>query len=476
MKKSIYIFSIILLFCLPFVLLAQKDKPNFIIIFTDDQGYNDLGCFGSPNIKTPNIDQMAKEGIKFTSFYAQPVCGPSRVALLTGSYPIRIGEPNNRKAFHTQLHTKELTIAELLKTKNYQTACIGKWHVGEEKGQMPNEQGFDYFFGTPRFNGFTKEIEDASFRCKLLRNKDTIQTINNVAEMGQLTKIYTKEATNFIKQNKENPFFLYLAHNMPHVPLGASESFRGKSKAGFYGDVIEELDWSVGEILKTLVEEGLDENTLVIFTSDNGPWIEDKIGNHSGSAFPLKGNKMQTWEGGIRVPAIMQWKGKIKECIVTDEIATTMDFFATFSELSGAKIPTNLTIDGKSFTDIILENKKSQHDYFYYYAYTHLQAVRDNEWKLVLPRPEKPKYMGWWARKIDAVDTIKLYNLKEDKEEQYNLANKYPEKVKELLAVIEKGRIELGDNNKIGNGARFFENKQKNKRIIKYNKLSAQKK
>ena len=448
----------------------ETKKTNFIIFFTDDQGYNDVGCFDSPNIKTPYLDQMAAEGMKFTNFYAQPVCGPSRAALLTASYPIRTGEPKNTKGLHTKLHPKEVTIAEVLKTNGYQTACIGKWHVGEEPNQMPLNQGFDYFFGTPKPNGHTKLIEQAPFRCIIMQNKDTIKVINTVEEMGQLTKIYTKEATNFIKRNKNKPFFLYLPHTMPHVPLGASKDFRGKSAGGFYGDVIEELDWSMGEVLKTLKEEGLEENTLVIFTSDNGPWIEEQIGDHGGSAFPLRGNKMQTWEGGVRVPAIMQWKGKIPENVVSDALLTTMDFLPTFADISGAVISKEITLDGKSFKDVLLKNKESQHDRFYYYSYTHLQAVRDKEWKLVLPRKAKPKYMKWAARKVEAVDEILLFNLKNDKEEQYNLADQNPEKVKELMLLIEEGRKELGDHDRIGEGARFFDNNIKTQRINDYNK------
>lgn len=446
----------------------QSEKTNIIIFLTDDQGYNDVGCFGSPNIKTPHLDEMAKNGMKFTNFYAQAVCGPSRAALLTGSYPIRIAEPNNIKNLHTKLHPNEVTIAEQLKTVGYQTACIGKWHAGEKPEQMPLNQGFDYFYGTPKYNGYTKLIEQADFRCNVLQNEDTVKVINTVEEMGQLTKMHTREAVSFIKQNKVKPFFLYLAHNMPHVPLGASDKFRGKSDGGFYGDVIEELDWSMGEILKTLKEEGLEENTLVIFTSDNGPWIEKGIDDHAGSAFPLKGNKMQTWEGGIRVPCIMQWKGQIDKGVTNNELLTTMDFLPTFSELSGAELPTKLSIDGKSFKDVILKNGKSSHSHFYYYAYTHLQAVRDRDWKLVLPRPEKPSYMGWWARKIDEVIEPQLYNMLNDKEEKYNLADQYPDKVNELMKLIEEGRKELGDNNRIGVGVRFFDDAPKAGRIEEY--------
>ena len=449
---------------------AQGSKPNFIIFLTDDQGYNDVACYGSPNIKTPNLDKMAQQGITFTNFYAQPLCGPSRAALLTGSYPIRIGEPGNMKNFHTKLHPKDITIAEVLKPQGYKSACIGKWHAGEEPEQMPLNQGFDYYFGTPKYNGNSKLIEQSEHRACVLRNTDTLMTINTVEEMGQLTKIYTKEAVNFIKKNRENPFFLYMSHNMPHVPLGASEKFRGKSQGGFYGDVIEELDWSMGAILKVLKEEGLEENTLVIFVSDNGPWIEEKIGDHGGSAFPLRGAKAQTWEGGVRVPCIMQWKGRLDEGNTNHELLTTMDFLPSFAKISNAKLPEDLKLDGKSFKKVILNNEKSEHDRFYYYAYTHLQGVRDKEWKLVLPRPAKPGYMKWRGRKIDKVKEVQLFNLTNDKEEKYNLAVEYPGIVEKMMQLIEEGRKELGDKNRIGIDARFFDDGPKTIRIEEYNK------
>ncbi len=456
--------------------MEQNEHTNIIIFLTDDQGYNDLGCYGSPTIKTPNLDEMANHGIRFTNFYAQPLCGPSRAALLTGSYPIRIAEPNNTKGFHTKLHPKEITIAEVLKKKAYNTACIGKWHAGEETEQMPLKQGFDYYFGTPKYNGNTKLIEQSKHRSIVLRNNDTLNVINKVKEMGQLTQRYTKEAVNYIRSNKNKPFFLYLSHNMPHVPLGASEDFRGKSAGGFYGDVIEELDWSMGEVLRTLKEESLEENTLVIFVSDNGPWIEGKIGDHAGSAFPLRGSKAQTWEGGVRVPCIMQWKGKLAEGSVNHELLTTMDFLPSFAELAGIQMPDTIAIDGKSFKDVILHNKESEHDRFFYYAFTHLQAIRDKEWKLVLPRTKKPAYMKWRGRRIDGVEGIQLFNLIEDKEEQYNLADKYPDKVKELMLLIEEGRTELGDCNCIGQGARFYDSSPMSARIEEFYKSEISKK
>ncbi|MDT0551847.1 sulfatase family protein [Urechidicola vernalis] len=472
MRRNLFFISSFVLCLLGFEnpMLSQSNKPNFIIFLTDDQGYNDVGVFGSPNIKTPNLDEMAKKGMRFTNFYAQPLCGPSRAALLTGSYPIRIAEPNNVKNFHTKLHPKELTIAEVLKTQGYKTACIGKWHAGETPEQIPLKQGFDYYYGTPEYNGNSKLIEQSPHRSPILRNNDTLMVINTVEEMGQLTSKYTKEAKNFIKQNKSNPFFLYLSHNMPHVPISASEEFRGKSEGGLYGDVIEELDWSMGAILKTLKEEGLEENTLVIFVSDNGPWIEEKIGDHGGSAYPLKGSKAQTWDGGVRVPCIMQWKGKVQEGIVNNELLTTMDFLPTFSEISGAKLSKEVTIDGKDFSGVLLNNEQSQHDRFYYYAYTHLQAVRDSQWKLVLPRSKKPGYMKWRGRKIDAVKEVQLFNLKNDREEQNNIAEQHPEKVKELMLLIEEGRKELGDHDSIGEGARFYDLGPKDIRIEEFYK------
>lgn len=451
--------------------MEQKEHTNFIIFLTDDQGYNDLGCYGAPTIKTPNLDEMAMRGIRFTNFYAQPLCGPSRAALLTGSYPIRIAEPNNTKGFHTKLHPKEITIAEVLKKQGYNTACIGKWHAGEEAEQMPLKQGFDYYFGTPEYNGNTKLIEQSKHRSVVLRNNDTLNVINTVKEMGQLTRRYTKEAVNYIKSNKNKPFFLYLSHNMPHVPLGASDDFRGKSKGGLYGDVIEELDWSMGEVLRTLKEEKLEENTLVIFVSDNGPWIEDKIGDHGGSAFPLKGSKAQTWEGGVRVPCIMQWKGKLTEGSINHQLLTTMDFLPSFVELAEIQMPDTIAIDGKSFSDVILHHKESGHERFYYYAYTHLQAIRDKEWKLVLPRKSKPAYMKWRGRRIDGVNELQLFNLVKDKEEQHNVADTYPDKVDELLLMIEEAREELGDYNRIGHGARFYDNAPVTSRINAFYEL-----
>ncbi len=440
-------------------------RPSFVVFFTDDQGYNDVGCFGSPRIRTPHFDRMAREGIRLTSFYAQPVCGPSRAALLTGCYPIRVAEPGNTKGGHTIVHPKEITVAEVLKEAGYATALIGKWHLAGGRRstypseRMPNAQGFGYFFGTPLHNGYTRTVSARSFRTQWMRNSEVIDDFLDQSEMDLVTQTYTKEAIQFIRRHKDRPFFLYLAHNMPHVPLGASKAFRGRSKRGLYGDVIEELDWSLGEILKTLKELGIDEHTLVLFTSDNGPWIEKHLGDYGGSAEPLRGSKMMTWDGGPRVPCIVRWPGKIPAGSVSNEVVTTMDVLPTFAKLAGAKTPSDRIIDGKDAWPILRgqAGARSPHEAYYFYCYTHLQAVRSGKWKLVLPRPARPPWCSWSARLVDAVKSVELYDLDADVAEEHNVAAQHPGVVARLMKLIEKGRADLGDYDRIGKGARFFD-------------------
>lgn len=450
-------------------------KPNFIMIFTDDQGYHDLGCFGSEKIDTPFIDQMAREGIRFTDFYAQAVCGPSRAALMTGCYPIRIGEPGNRKNQHTILHPDEITLAELLKSVGYSTAIVGKWHLGERDGKnwnlqtMPNRQGFDEFFGTPLFNGATVHVEDVKTRSPLMRNEQIVTPA--VQSWDHITQDYTKEAIDFITRQQDRPFFLYLAHNMPHIPLGASEDFKGKSEYGLYGDAIEELDWSTGKILKTLRELNLEQRTLVVYTSDNGPWIEVTHGNrpdaasfippeHSGSADPLKGYKMLTWEGGLRVPCVMWWPGHLPAGTVCRQPAATIDLYPTFARLAGVDLPEGLNIDGRDLSPLLWNPEATDlsERTFYFYCYTHLQAVRQGDWKLVVPRQDHPPWTGWSGRFYNSgVEELSLFNLRTDMAETVNVAGEQPEILARMKQLYEQGRSELGDYDRIGNGARFHD-------------------
>ena len=471
--------------CLALALLlipvcVSAAKPNFIVIFTDDQGYNDLGCFGSAKIKTPHLDRMAEEGLKLTSFYAQPVCGVSRAALMTGSYPIRVAEPRNVKNLHTVPHSKEVTMAEVLKDADYATALIGKWHLAGNPQRstkrfaaelMPNAQGFDYFYGTPRFNGYTVYVEDTKMRSRIMRNEEVV--VEEVENWDYITKDYTKEALRWIEQNKNRPFFLYLAHNMPHIPVGASEAFKGKSDYGPYGDSIEEVDWSCGQIFAKLKELGLDENTLVIFTSDNGPWTEaTRAGGkrdrqpfipleHSGSALPLRGFKMTAWEGGSRVPFIARWPGKIPAGRTSDQILSTMDILPTFASLAAAKLP-DWDIDGQDATEFLLGKTETspREDYFYYSACL-LTGVRSGKWKLVLPRKARPAGTGWWGRMIEAVPNAHLFNLDLDAAEQSNVAAAHPEVVESLMKRIAWARKELGDVDQVGAGARLFDNEER---------------
>ena len=443
---------------------GPRAKPNFLVIFVDDLGYNDLGCYGSKTIKTPRIDQLANEGVSFTSFYAQNVCGPSRSALLTGCYPLRNAKKHNRVTTHPFLHLDEITIAEVLKDQGYVSGCFGKWDQAGHTNYkfdpelMPRKQGFDYYFGTPSSN-------DAHIHW--IENETTIE---KEADMATCTKVLTDKALAFIDRNKDKPFFVYLAHPMPHVRLDATPRFKGKSQGGLYGDVVEELDYNVGRIIDHLKENQLDKTTYVIFTSDNGPWYMEKSPHHirkgeskdGGSALPLRGHKVTAWEGGPRVPCIVWRPGTVAGGVKSDEIVRTIDFLPTFAAIAGAEMPKDRIIDGKDATDLLhgVEGAKSPSNTFYYYTRTQLAAVRRGDWKLHLPL-EKKTFSNWdvYTRDEDILDLSKgrLYNLKTDISETADVSAKHPDVVKDLLALAEEVRDDIGDYDRIGKGARFFD-------------------
>lgn len=416
---------------------ADEKLPNFIIIFCDDLGYGDIGTYGSEINRTPNIDKMAEEGMKFTSFYASAsVCTPSRASLLTGCYPQRVDMAESRpEGFRSVLlaqsqkglNPAEITIAEIPQEKGYATACIGKWHVGEQLQFLPVRQGFDYFFGTPGSNNFKN--------LPLMENEKVVE---QPADQNTLTKRYTELAIDFMEDHKDQPFFIYLPHNMPHDPLHASEAFRGRSEHGIYSDAIEEIDWSVGEILNYLKEQGLAENTLVIFTSDNGG--EPRFG---GVNAPLRGGKGTTWEGGMRVPGVAWWPGKIEAGQESDEMATIMDFLPTFHELVYAESYESVVIDGYNIWPLLTgEKKTSPYQAFFYYDRDQLQAVRSGKWKLHLPLEKRFK-----AHYTDETFTIEtqLYDLEKDIAEENNVAEKHPDVVEQLMQYAENARKALGD-------------------------------
>ena len=418
---------------LPLDAFAKSERPpNFIFILADDLGYQDVGCFGSPLIKTPNLDRMASEGMRFTDFYsAAPVCTPSRAALMTGCYPMRVGLPAVLSAttgLEMGISSDEILLPQLLKTRGYATACIGKWHLGYDKRFLPTRHGFDYFYGLPHSNDMNKPEP-----VPLMRGEHVIE---RPAIIETLTERYTDEAIKFITKHKDEPFFLYLPHTFPHTPLAASERFKGKSERGLYGDVVETIDWSAGRILDTLKELGLDENTLVIFTSDNGPWLIK--GKDGGSALPLRGGKAQTWDGGMREPCIMRWPGHIPSGSTCSEMATMMDVYPTLAHLSGAKVPTDRIIDGKDIRPLMTGEKdaKSPHDVFFYYRVDRLEAVRSGKWKLILPHKDV-------STKEDVPPA--LYDLKTDIGETTDLSVKYPSIVKRLQAMAATCREDLGD-------------------------------
>jgi arylsulfatase A len=447
-----------LFFSLSLVLVAESTAlcqpatlSNFVIIFADDLGYQDIGPFGARQIRTPNLDRMASEGIRFTDFYvAQPVCSASRAALLTGCYPNRIGILGalNPESKHG-IHANELTLAEVLRSRGYATAIYGKWHLGHHPQFLPTRHGFDEYFGLPYSNDMWPHHPDATRAFPDLPLIDGVKTIETNPDQSKLTTWYTEHAVRFIERNKTRPFFLYVPHNMPHVPLFVSAKHRGKSGQGLYSDVILELDWSVGEILKALKKEGLDEKTLVIFTSDNGPWL--LYGDHAGSALPLREGKATTFDGGVRVPCVMRWPGRIAAGTVNREMALTMDLLPTLAKLSGAEVPKG-RIDGKDIWPLMSSQPgaKTPHEAFFYYWGQHLQAVRSGKWKLHFPhsyaKPDPPGGSSKPGKYANKNIGLELFDLEKDVSEGRNVVNENPEVVKRLQALAERAREDLGDS------------------------------
>ncbi|MGS2762657.1 sulfatase family protein [Sinomicrobium sp. M5D2P9] len=456
MLKKILLPGIFIIYLLSCTTKEKDNTPNVIIIFTDDQGYEDVGCFGSPDIKTPNLDQMAKEGIKLTAFYAaQPVCSASRAALLTGCYPNRIGIHNALMPHsETGLNPGETTMADMLKSSGYTTAIYGKWHLGDDPDFMPNNQGFDDFFGIPFSNDMwpNHPQQGTVFNfdpLPLYQNQKIIDTLN---DQSMLTTQITEKAVDFIEKNKENPFFLYVAHPQPHVPLFVSDKFRGKSKRGLYGDVIMEIDWSVGEILRALKKQGLDQNTLVIFTSDNGPWLS--YGDHSGSAYPFREGKGTAWEGGQREPFIARFPGKLPQDKTIGTPVMAIDLFPTIASLTNSTLPKH-KIDGKNVWDILTgKTDENPHEaYYFYYKVNELHGVRYKDWKLYFPHNyrtmegQEPGREGLPGEyKYVNIKNIELYDLATDSSETRNVAEKHPEIVNKIVELANAKRQELGDN------------------------------
>jgi len=404
-------------------------KPNFLIILTDDQGYGDLGCFGSETIKTPRIDQLAAEGTRFTDFYVQPVCGPSRSALLTGRYPVR--------SAGWCMPASEITMAETLRSAGYTTGCIGKWDVSNRRpidGRVPNDQGFDVFWGPLGANdhGNMSIYDNRTFVYK-------------EEDMSKVTKLYTDKSIEFLKANKKKPFLLYLAHTMPHVIIDASEPFKGKSEGGLYGDVIEELDFHTGRLLDALDDLGLRDNTLVIFASDNGPWNNELDAEkrearalEAGSSGPLREGKGSTYEGGLRVPCIVRWPHRVPVGRNSDALFSSIDIAPTLIRLAGCKMPADRIIDGVDQTELLLgESEKGSREKLFYFCRHELQGVRKGKWKLMVAgRENHPKY-------VQDVGTqgVELYNLETDIGEKSNVAKENPEIVADLLQEIKNFKM-----------------------------------
>ena len=449
--------------------LAAERLPNVVIIFTDDQGYGDLGCYGAQGFQTPNLDRLAREGRKFTNFHvAQPVCSASRAALLTGCYPNRLGIHGALgTSAKNGISSSETTLAELFKQKDYATGMAGKWHLGHHPQFLPTRHGFDEYLGLPYSNDMWPHHPEAKPGANgrpaypplpLIEGEAIINPDVTANDQKLLTRQYTERAVSFIERNKERPFFFYLAHSMPHVPLFGNDDYNNLAHGSTrYGQVIEEIDWSVGEVLKAIDSSGLAENTLVVFTTDNGPWLS--YGDHAGSAGPLREGKGSCWEGGVRVPCIMRWPGKITEGSTCDTMLMTIDLFPTFANLINAKLPDH-PIDGLDVGPILVGAEpnaaKNPHDFYtFYYETNELHAIctGNGRWKLQLPHSYrtlggKPggKEGNPAAYEKVPIAQPELYDLVTDLGETTDVAGKNPELVKALLEAAERARADLGDS------------------------------
>ncbi|HEX3654879.1 MAG TPA: sulfatase [Pirellulales bacterium] len=440
---------------------AAESRPNVVILFADDLGYGDIGCFGAKGYTTPNLDRMARQGCRFTNFHvAEPVCSASRAALLTGCYPNRIGiygalGPSARHG----IDAHETTLAELLKPLGYATGMAGKWHLGHHPQFLPVHHGFDEYLGLPYSNDMWPHHPEARPKTfpplPLIKGDRVVDPDVTAEDQPTLTARYTERATSFIDRHHQEPFFFYLAYTMPHVPLFPGEAFRGKSQQGTFGDVVQEIDWSVGQVLEALDRHGLADNTLVIFTSDNGPWLS--YGNHAGTSGGLREGKGTCWEGGVREPCVMRWPGHISAGTSNDSMLMTIDVLPTIAGLVGAKLPA-LPIDGLDVWPLIAgkPGAKNPHEaYFYWYEKNQLQAVvtGDGRWKLQLPHTYRTlagqsggrdgKPVKYQQRKITEPE---LYDLEHDRNETTDVAKQHPEIISRLLALAEQARTELGDS------------------------------
>ena len=430
---------------------ADRQPPNVIIVFADDLGYGDLGCFGHPTIRTPELDRMAREGVKLTQFYsAAPVCTPSRAALMTGRLPARSGMCSNKRRVlfpnsKGGIPADEITIAEALKLKGYVTGCIGKWHLGHLPPYLPTSNGFDSYFGIPYSNDMDRVADAPKGRAAfleplvkywnvpLMRDEEIVE---RPADQRTITRRYTEEAVDFIKHNRKQPFFLYLPHSLPHVPLFRSTKFEGRSARGLYGDVIEEIDWSVGQILSTLRQLKLDDNTIVFFTSDNGPWLI--FNEHGGSAGLLRDGKGSTWEGGMREPTLAWWPGTIPGGRVATDVCSTMDIYATVHHLAGIPMPTDRVTDSHDLLPVLTATGSSTREMLFYYRGYRLMAVRKGPWKMHLltqnayGQPEPVKH-----------ERPLLFQLDHDPSEKHDLGEKHPELISQLMKDIQQHQSTL---------------------------------